>query len=366
MTGWRGIIQKGMRSKSMWGALAGTCIIMMVGGYALYGMLRADTQGLSFEQLRAHLTPTLLFQASLVYAFDLALAITGWVLIIGTLSGFWRWPIHARIYCINSVTRRLPGSMWYLLGRVVMYERFGISRSLTLLASGIEYVATLLGGLLVAALAWPLVLSDSQLSLFWLLAGSAAGCLLLNPPMLRTIIKRLSPQTHALNLRYRHLVGWVAFYGLVWCGGGAILFVLANALHPLPLTTLPTMIGVWSAAALLPQLLTFLPFGLGVQEITLSALLTPFMGATEAIVAALLMRVVLTLNEVLWACIAGAIRLPSVRRNTDNRAIAVAEAPPHTMKEVLYECRIEKNSVPFSDAEKPQGVSHPKPVIPPK
>jgi len=348
-----------MRSKGVWGALAGTCIIMLVGGYALYGMLRTDTQGLTFEQLRAHLTPALLFQASVVYVLDLVLAIAGWVLIIGTLSGFWRWPTQARIYCINSVTRRLPGSMWYLLGRVVMYEKFGIPRSLTLIASGIEYVTTLLGGLLVAALAWPLVLTDSRISPFWLLAGLALGGLLLNPPMLRAIVKRLSPQTHALNLRYRHLVGWIAFYGLVWCGGGGILFVLANALHPLPLGALPTIIGVWSAAALLPQLLTFLPFGLGVQEITLSALLAPFIGGTEAIVVALLMRAVLTLNEVLWACIAAAIRLPG-------NPSAAPYLPLAPMTELLSGRKIEKSSSSLSDAEKPQGVSRPGPIIPPK
>jgi hypothetical protein len=234
-----------------------------------------------------------------------------------------------------------------------------------LIASGIEYIATLLGGLLVAIVTWPLVLSDSQINPVWLLGGLLLGGLLLNPPMLQAIVKRLSPQTHALNLRYRHLIGWIAFYALVWGGGGGILFVLANALHPLPLSALPTIIGVWATSALLPQLLTFLPFGLGVQEITLSALLASLIGGTEAIVVALLMRAILTLNEVLWACIAGIVR-PPAPSNTNSLAARPTEAATQKITELLSARVLNKRSSSLSDAENPQGVSSAKPVIPPK
>jgi len=366
MTSWRTLLQQSLRKKRFWGALAGMCIILAVSAYALYGMFRGGQQGLTFEQLRAHLTPGVFLNASLVYAADLALAITGWILIMGTLSEYWDWPQHARVYCINSVTRRLPGSMWYLLGRVVMYEKQGIPRSLTLIASGIEYIVTLLGGLLVAILAWPIVLSGSRISPLWLIAALFAGGLLLNPPALRAIVKRLSPQTHALNLRYRHLIGWIVFYGLVWCGGGGILFVLAQALHPLPLAALPAIMGVWATSALLPQLLTFMPFGLGVQEVTLSALLSPFVGSTEAIVVALLMRIVLTLNEVLWACIAWVIRLPD-RAQSPSAEPSVEQIDPNQKMTTLSSTRsIEKSSSPRSDGQKPQEVPPIRSVIPPK
>ena len=328
MTSWRVLLSKSARSKSFWGALAGMCIILGVSAYALAGMFRGNEHGLTFAQLREHLTITLLLKASLAYAIDLALAIGGWVLIIGRLSDVWLWPEHARIYCINAVTRRLPGSMWYLLGRAVMYEKLGIPRSVTLIASGIEFVVTLLAGLVVAIITWPIVLSSAQINPAWLAIGLLLGGLILNPPAIRMIIKRVSPQTHALNLRYRHLLGWTLFYTLVWCGGGGILFVLADAIHPLALTLVPAIIGIWATSALLPQLLTFMPFGLGVQELTLSALLSPLIGGTEAVVVALLMRVVLTISEVPWACIAGLIRLPSHEPiASDSRSPASARSP---------------------------------------
>jgi hypothetical protein len=366
MTSWRTLLYTSLRRKRFWGALAGMVIILGVSSYALYGMVRGSEHGLTFAELRQHLTIGLLLKASLAYAADLALAITGWILIIGSLSDVWNWLEHVRIYCINSVTRRLPGSMWYLLGRVVMYEKLGIPRSLTLIASGIEYIVTLLGGLLVAILAWPLVLSNSRINPLWLIAGLLLGGLLLNPPMLRAIIKRVSPQTHALNLRYRHLLGWTLFYALVWCGGGVILFVLADAIHPLPLRTLPAMIGIWATSALLPQLLTFMPLGLGVQEITLSALLTPFIGGTEAIVVALLMRVVLTISEVAWACIAGLIRIPRRGPAAERAALADSASPDQEMTGVSSRQPREQIIISLPDAEKPSGVSQSPQVIPPK
>lgn len=357
MTSWRTLLRKSLRSKSFWGALAGMLIILGVSIYALYGLARGNEHGMTLAELREHITLGLLLKASLAYALDLALAITGWVLIVGGLSGVWGWLAHVRIYCINAVTRRLPGSMWYLLGRVVMYEQLGIPRSVTLIASGIEYVVTLLGGLLVAIITWPIALNGAQLNPLWLIGGLLLGGAILNPPMIRMLIKRFAPQAHALNLRYRHLLGWTLFYTLVWCGGGLILFVLADAIHPLAFGTLPAMIGIWAASALLPQLLAFLPFGLGVQELTLSALLSPFVGGTEAIVIALLMRVVLTISEVLWACIAALIRpahparlpeleLPDVPAEHDLAMTGVSSAPKRD--QILK---------PLPDAEKPNGVA---------
>jgi hypothetical protein len=366
MTSWRALFSTYLRRKRFWGALAGMAIILGVSIYALYGLVRGSEHGLTFAELHQHLTLGLLLKSSLAYAADLALAITVWILIIGSLSDVWTWREHARIYCINAVVRRLPGSMWYLLGRVVMYEKLGIPRSITLIASGIEYVVTLLGGLLVALLAWPIVLSNSSIDPLWLIAGLLLGGLLLNPPMLRAIIKRVSPQTHALNLRYRHLLGWTLCYALVWCGGGVILFVLADTLHPLPLSTLPAMIGIWATSALLPQLLTFLPFGLGVQEITLSALLAPFIGGTEAIVVALLLRVIATINEVLWACIASLIRLPRHEQSSKETRFEAPSSRDSEMTLLSSRQLREQKLISLSDAENPNGVPQSPQVIPPK
>jgi hypothetical protein len=126
------------------------------------------------------------------------------------------------------------------------------------------------------------------------------------------------------------------------------------------------MIGIWAASALLPQLLTFLPFGLGVQEITLSALLAPFIGATEAIVVALLMRVVLTLSEVAWACIAAVIRLPRKQQPAGTPALQQPATHDLEMTGVSSRQSREQRVISLPDAENPNGVPQSPHVLPPK
>jgi glycosyltransferase 2 family protein len=351
MSGWRDLMRKGWRSRSLRGALIGTLVIGGLSIYALYSLLRKDMPGINLEQLIDRIGIGMFLVAGLVYAGDLALAIIGWGWIVGTLGEIWDWPQHFRIYCITSVTRRLPGTMWYMLGRIVMYERLRVARSITAIAGGVEFATTILGGLLVAIITWPIALSGRQINPLWFVAGLLLGGLLLNPSILRALIRRVSPQSAPLDLRYRHLFGWMLLYAFVWCGGGGILYVLTNTIHPLPLTMLATLIGIWATSGLVSLLFSFIPFGLGIQELALSALLTPYVGGPEAIVIALLMRGVLTINEVLWAVIAGLLGLTGLVAAAQNKQIV-------TLPSV--------SAIGLSEAENPDELYESAAVIPPK
>jgi hypothetical protein len=351
MSDWRDLLRKGWRSKGVRGALIGTLVIGALSVYALYSLFRKDMPGVSLEQMIDRIGVGMFVVAGLVYAGDLALAIVGWGWIIGTLSALWDWPQHIRIYCITAVTRRLPGTMWYMLGRIVMYERLRVARSITAIAGGVEFAATILGGLLVAIITWPIALSGRQINPLWFVAGLLLGCLLLNPAIMRAVVRRVSPQSAPLDLRYRHLFGWMLLYAVVWCGGGGILYVLTNTIHPLPLTILPTLIGIWATSGLVSLLFSFVPFGLGIQELALSALLGPYVGGPEAIVIALLMRGVLTINEVLWAVIAGLLGLTRLLRSAQDKQIVTSAS----MK-----------AIGLSDGKNPEELYERAPVIPPK
>lgn len=313
MTEWRAVLRRNMRCTRLWSALLGGAMVGVLVLYALYLALWRDASGPDFGELIARIGLGMFVTTSVVYSVDLALAIIGWGWIIGTLSRNWQWFQHMRIYCVTAITRRLPGTVWYMLGRIVLYERLQVARSVTALAGGVEFAAIILGGLLVALVTWPIVLSGRGINPLWFLLGLIPGGLILNPITLRRVLNRLNPQSAALDVRYRHLLGWVFLYAGIWCGGGVILFVLTTTIHPLPLALLPAMIGVWATAGLVATLLSFVPLGLG-QELTLTALLSAYVGTPEAIVIALLMRGVLTINEALWALIAGLLGLTRLVR----------------------------------------------------
>jgi hypothetical protein len=283
--------------------LIGSLLVMALFATAVYAIFWRELPQIDVFELLRRIGPDDLLRATVVYTIDLALAIAGWVLVFGTLSGVWHLGHHLRIYTITAVTKRLPGTFWYMLGRVVMYERLGVARNLTLLVGGLELGLVTVGGLLVVVVTFPLVLNNSGVSPLLLVAMLAVGAALMSPPVVRALMRRFYPAFDPQTIGYRHLVAWILLYALVWSVGGGILFVLVDAIKATPLSMLPTIIGIWATSGVLMTVLNFLPLSLGAHEITLAGLLSLVVDPGEALVIALLMRAVLTANEVLWALI---------------------------------------------------------------
>lgn len=306
-----------------WRTWIGLTVLAGLLSYALFAILWRDLPAMNLRELFGRVSAGDVALAVGVYSLDLALAIVGWVLIHGMLGGFWRPLHHFRIYTLTAMTRRLPGTFWYLLGRVVLYERLGVARAVTAVAGGFEFAATVLGGALVALVTWPLVLGGQGVSPLLPLLLLAVCAALLNPPTVRWAVRRLSPGHHTPGVRYRHLLLWVLVYALVWAVGGLLLFVVVDAVHPLPRTQLPAVIGIWAVFGLASMLLfSFVPFGLGVNELTLAALLSPLIPADEAFFVALLMRALLTLAELGYGLIGALLSLPDLLRPVEPGAPA--------------------------------------------
>lgn len=303
-------LRQRLRSRRVISAIISNAILTGITLWVFYLVFFSKKSDFTLEQLTTHIGIKEIALTSLTYAIFMIPVTFCWGWIMGTLSGVWNWPQHLRIYCVTGFTRRLPGTVWYLLGRVVMYEQLGVARATTVIASGLEFGTTIMGGLLVCVVSWPIVFTGQggRSSLMWLVAGLIVCAALLNPPVLRALIRRISKQ-QPFELRYRDLFGWTLVYAFIWCCGGAILFILINALQPLSLALLPAMIGIWSTAGLIAFVLSYLPIGLGVPDLTLIALLTPYLGVNQASIVALLMRVILTSNEGLWALATGILGL---------------------------------------------------------
>jgi hypothetical protein len=87
---------------------------------------------------------------------------------------------------------------------------------------------------------------------------------------------------------------------IAWAGGGLILFVLAQAIYPLSWSMYPALIGAWGAAGAVSLTVGIGIQGLGIREITLSAILSLIMPPVIAIILAVVFRLVLTVGEFLW------------------------------------------------------------------
>lgn len=328
MIDWRSKLRHYFQRKRLWSTIIGGGLAAGLLLGTIYFIFWKDTSGPSFGDVIARIGPGMFATTSAMYIVALVFAVIGWGWIIGTFSGNWQWFQHWRIYSITAVTRRLPGALWYMLGRIMLYERLQVARSLTVLSSGIEFAALIFGGLLVTIITWPIVLIDRSIHPLWLLLGLLLGVILLNPMALRWALRRLSPQHATVHVSYRHLLGWSMLYAVIWCVGGGMLFALTTTIHPVSLSLLPVVIGVWTTAGLVATVLSFVPLGLG-SDLTIVALLSAYISSSEALAIALLMRAVLMINEVVWAAIAALLSLTGFFPDTQTPVSTIFISPDH-------------------------------------
>ncbi|MGQ9491468.1 MAG: lysylphosphatidylglycerol synthase domain-containing protein [Anaerolineae bacterium] len=276
---------------------------------SLFGLVLISLVALSvreWEQIEGwlhHITAGLLLKIFAVYTGALVLAALTWYLIIRRLSGATDARIHLRVYCITNLARRLPGVLWHVVGRAVLYEQAGLSKTTTVLASGVEQVLIVLSGVLVYLVSLVVTSGTAQINIIWLIITMLAGILTVHPRLLGAILRRWGQQ-EALSVRYQDLAVWLALCIITWIAGGYMAIIVVNSNQPLSLVEQVEIIGAWSLSGSITSLVTFLPAGLGVREVSLVVLLGPSIGWPFATFVAVILRLLITLFEIIWGAIA--------------------------------------------------------------
>jgi len=221
---------------------------------------------------------------------------------------------HLAIYAATLAARRLPGSLWHVAGRTLLYEQRRVSKAITVLASGVEYQVVLLGGIVSLLLLWPLVGTPPWANPLLLLSGLLLGLVLLNPVVVRRLRSWFTGSEAGSVMPYPSVLLCVGLYVPIWLASGAILAMLVGAMYPVPLSHLPTVLMAWCAGGTLGMLVLLLPSGLGLNELTVSVILSTFVPAPTAVLAALSMRVIATGYDLLWSFVGlGLLRLVEAR-----------------------------------------------------
>ena len=71
-----------------------------------------------------------LTEAALVFMIDLLLVASTWAAIMESLGASLPYSTHLRYYCLANVGKRLPGTIWYVAGRGLLYARDGVRGTL--------------------------------------------------------------------------------------------------------------------------------------------------------------------------------------------------------------------------------------------
>lgn len=220
---------------------------------------------------------------------------------LGATSGFLR---NSRIYCLTNLSKRIPGPIWYIVGRVHFYRIGGERASVALIATVLENLLLALSGVLVYLLTLPFSGRVGPLHM-----GIAAGIFLLAvlalyPPFFNRafnfLLRRVGSDTR-VEVSYALLIPLLLIYLAAWIFPGLGLGALTASLYPPPENFWPDILAAWAFSGTVGLIIANLALGVGVREVTLSFLLANSVPQPIAVLAAVLFWVVVTAGELLWA-----------------------------------------------------------------
>jgi hypothetical protein len=249
--------------------------------------------------------------AFLLYPLGFAPLIWAWHLLMACLDACPDWRTNVRLYSLSCLPKRIPSSIWYIASRAILYRGQGIDSVLTLTATALETIWLVLAGLSIYLLSLPLgVPVGRTASLDGRFIGVAVACSILAlaaplwaPLLLRGVRWLLARMGVSISVRLDagDVLRFLALSGVAWVGGGVVLYVLANAVTPIPLAQLPVLVGAWAASGAVSLSAGLLVSGMGLREVTLTVLLANVMPLHVAVAVSLLFRVLLMVGEFVWA-----------------------------------------------------------------
>ena len=212
----------------------------------------------------------------------------------------------ARAWTLSNLGRYVPGKVWTVTGLVVLAQREGI-RGSAAAASAIAFQALVLGtGVAIVAAATPHEASGLRLAIGLAIAAASLSLLVWGRSA-RWLGRVLSP-ANPLNPLPLSAVGTAAVLMVVgWMTYGLSFWLFIRGILPNPQLSLAAASGTFTLSYILGTLALFAPGGIGVREVLLVTLLTPYLGSGGAVATSVGSRVLLTIGEVGAALIAMAL-----------------------------------------------------------
>jgi hypothetical protein len=299
--------------KSKWPGRVLLAIVLITIGYTLGKNLLS----LNTEDFQLHPAVLLL---SLVFAILSHLVhFLNWILVTLTF-GIQRPLISSgKAYFVSRLGRYVPGKVTLLIMRFNEYKMY--SRRAVIMAMSVDYISSLAAAGLVVLIG---VFAAHGLLPEYIrhasLISSIVFLLALYPPFLRRlsnwVLTLLKRPTFEILPTYPKML---FFVGLKVCAAllqGITFFLLLRGLAPVEIRYYLVTTGVYYAAGLIGIAALFAPQGLGVTEGVLYLVLSTFLPKPAVVVAALLIRVIVSLTELLLAAVFSILDRQSSRRNS--------------------------------------------------
>jgi uncharacterized membrane protein YbhN (UPF0104 family) len=261
-----------------------------------------------------------------------------------TLAGIWfsflcwrailadfgsRIPITAgmRVFFVGQAGKYVPGKVWPILTQVKLGRDYQVPGRSSAAAALIFMIIVLGSGLLVAICSLPVLGADAFDRYWWTLLALPVAAVVLWPPVLNwglgraMRLARREPMPQPLSAAgIGKAVGWAL---VMWMLFGVHLWALLSALDTDAPNLLIRSVGAFAGAWAIGFMLVVAPAGVGPREVALVVLLSASVAQPEALVAAVVSRLLMTLGDLAWPLVALALE----RRRLRTAGTAVSGPP---------------------------------------
>ncbi|HTU06133.1 MAG TPA: lysylphosphatidylglycerol synthase transmembrane domain-containing protein [Trebonia sp.] len=307
-----GNLKKILRSKTVrWGFVAAA---LAFGGYAIAVQWHQITRALG------QLSPLAIAGAVVCVLVAQFGTLRVWQRLLAGLGSPLPVTAAARVLFIGQLGKYVPGSVWPVLAQMELGTVHQVPRHRSASASVLAMLASLLTGLLVAAVTLPL--TGHAGSYRWAYAAVPLLLACLHPRVLRWGMDRLLRLARQPALEHplsgpvlARALGWALF---AWVFNGLQIWLLVPVHSGMALLL---SVGGYAFAWSVGFLVVFAPGGLGVRELVLVTTLTPLVGTGTATAVALVSRVATTASDLICAGVSATFR------RTPDLAVAPAARP---------------------------------------
>lgn len=192
--------------------------------------------------------------------------------------------LNGSVYYKSMLMHRLPGGFWHWVGRSNLFHMSSVEKAKLIGHSNfIEWIGLWLTGVSV------------YLFFRFTLVGIFAFILAIG--IVSWLIKRFISHTDFI----RRGVVIMLIYAVCWVIGGYFLMWLVNGINSNVNISSVRSIQDWTIFGTVSNLFFFVPSGMLVREITLSALLADFFSAKEVLLLGVQLRLVITIADLITA-----------------------------------------------------------------
>ena len=230
-----------------------------------------------------------------------------WLVIVrqGGAPAPWRRGLYW--FFVGQLGKYVPGGIWPIVGQAELAHRDRTPRPVAYWSTAMSMVATLLGAVVVAAIAGMVSPAGSRLIPLLLGVGLIVGFAALAHRRVRAALHRLAARFTSRELRLpeaRWFASIVARYLPVWVLFSGMNIFSARALGaPLDADLVVTLIYATCVSWIAGFVIIGLPGGLGVREAVFISMMTAPLGAGLAVSVAVISRVVSVAVDLLGAAI---------------------------------------------------------------